>query len=136
MLFAQIQLFPEQASTLAPQVDAVFFYVLSLSAFFSILIAGLVIFFAIRYRRRSPKEIPAAIHGSMFLELTWTLIPLGLVMILFVWGANVYFAIAHPPDDALDSRAQPGTVVPDHARRRGTADYLVASALGRKCRDR
>jgi len=102
MAFAQIQLFPEQASTIAPRVDAVFFYVLSLSAFFSLLIACLVIYFAIRYRRRSPKEIGAQIHGSMVLELFWTLIPLGLVMILFAWGANVYFAIARPPDDALD----------------------------------
>lgn len=102
MAFAQIQLFPEQASTLAPQVDAVFFYALALSAFFSLLIACLVILFAIRFRRRSPKEIPAAIHGSMLLELGWTLIPLGLVLVLFAWGANVYFAIARPPDDALD----------------------------------
>src|SRR5262245_41263661 len=102
MGIAQIQLFPEQASTLAPQVDAVFLYIFGVSAFFSLLIAGLVIFFAIRYRRRSPKEIPAAIHGSMWLEVAWTLIPLGLVMILFFWGAHVYFAIARPPDDALD----------------------------------
>jgi cytochrome c oxidase subunit 2 len=102
MTFAQIQLFPEQASTLAPQVDAVFFYILGVSAFFSVLIAFLVIFFAIRYRRRSPREVPAAVHGSMWLEAAWTLIPLGLVMILFVWGANVYFALARPPDDALD----------------------------------
>lgn len=102
MAFAQIQLFPEQASTLAPRVDAVLFYVLGMSAFFSLLIACLVIYFAIRYRRRSPNQIGAVIHGSMMLELFWTLIPLGLMMVLFVWGANVYFAIARPPDDALD----------------------------------
>ncbi len=102
MIFAQIQLFPEQASTISSRVDAVFFYALAFSAFFSVLIAGLVIYFAIRYRRRSPHEIPAAIDGSTWLEVFWTLTPLVLVLIMFAWGANVFFAMARPPDDALE----------------------------------
>jgi cytochrome c oxidase subunit II len=102
MITAQIQLFPEQASTIAPRVDAVLFYVLGLSIFFSILIASLVIYFAVRYRRRSPNEVPAAIHGSTSLEIFWTVTPLILVLILFAWGANVFFALARPPDDALE----------------------------------
>ncbi len=102
MTFAQIQLFPEQASTIAPRVDAVLFYVLGLSIFFTVLIAGLVIYFAIRYRRRSPNEVPPRVHGAMWLEIGWTVIPFILVMILFGWGANVFFALARPPDDALE----------------------------------
>ena len=102
MLYAQIQLFPEQASTISSRVDAVFFYACGLSIFFSLLIAGLLIFFAIRYRRRSPHEIPAAIHGSNWLEVFWTLTPLALILVLFFWGADIFFAEARPPDDALE----------------------------------
>jgi cytochrome c oxidase subunit 2 len=40
-------------------------------------------------------------HGDLRLELLWTLIPLGLVMIMFVWGARLYITLAYPPADAL-----------------------------------
>ena len=78
------------------------FYVLGLSIFFTVLIAGLVIYFAIRYRRRSANEVPPRLHGAMWLEIGWTVIPFLLVMILFGWGANVFFALARAPDDALE----------------------------------
>ena len=52
LLFAQVQLFPEQASTIAPKVDAVFFFLVAVSGFFTVLIAVLVLYFGIKYRRR------------------------------------------------------------------------------------
>ena len=55
--------FPQQASVQAGQVDAIFFFMVAVTAFFSLLIAGLIIFFAIRYRRRRDEEIGVAIHG-------------------------------------------------------------------------
>jgi len=93
--------FPDQASTVAGDVDALYFFLVAISAFFSILIAALVALFAIRYRRRSESERPAAIHGSLPLELTWTLIPLGIVLVIFVWSAEVYFKIHRVPKDAM-----------------------------------
>ena len=45
-------LFPEQASTFAPRVDELYFFLVALTVFFSLLIAGLLAVFAIRYRRR------------------------------------------------------------------------------------
>jgi len=100
-MFSNLPIFPEQASTVASQVDSLYFFLLAMAAFFSVLIAGLLLIFAIRYRRRSDTERPPVIHGSLVLELTWTLIPFGLTMILFVWGARVYVTLARPPDDAL-----------------------------------
>ena len=47
-------LFPEAASTMAGRVDALYFFLLAVSIFFSLLIAGLIVFYAIRYRRRDP----------------------------------------------------------------------------------
>jgi cytochrome c oxidase subunit II len=95
-------LFPEAASTLATRVDALLFYLLAIAIFFSLLIAGLIVYYAVRFKRRSAEEVGARIHGGMALELTWTFIPLVIVMTIFVWGASVYFAMARPPDETLN----------------------------------
>jgi cytochrome c oxidase subunit II len=93
-------LFPERASTMAGRVDALYFFLVGLAVFFSLLIAGLILFYAVRYRRRSPDEIGANIHGSLLLEIGWSGIPLLITMVIFVWGASVFFAMARPPDEA------------------------------------
>src|SRR5207302_6918492 len=54
-------LFPERASTMATRVDALYFFLLALAAFFSLLIAGLIVYFAVKYRRRSPESVGAHI---------------------------------------------------------------------------
>lgn len=95
-------LFPEQASTVATHVDALYLFLVAVTVFFSLLIAGLIVYFAVKFRRRSSQEIGAPIHGNIPLELIWTVVPLGLTMVMFVWGASVYFRIARPPDEALD----------------------------------
>jgi cytochrome c oxidase subunit 2 len=97
-----LPLFPEQASTFAGSVDALYLFLVGMSAFFSILIATLVITFAVKYRRRSQDERPQAILGSLALELTWTLIPLGIVLVIFLWAAEVFFTIARVPPNAME----------------------------------
>jgi cytochrome c oxidase subunit 2 len=95
-------LFPDAASTLAPRVDALYFFLVGLASFFSLLIAGLIVYYAIRFRRRAPDAVGARIAGGLVLELTWTVIPLVVVLVIFVWSASVFVAIARPPGDALD----------------------------------
>src|SRR5437588_12584441 len=90
-------LFPEGASTIATRVDALYFFLLLVATFFSLLIAGLIVYYAVKYRRRSPGSIGATVHGGMLLEITWTIVPLLITMVIFVWGASVYFAMASPP---------------------------------------
>ncbi len=87
---------------MAGRVDALYFFLLALSVFFSILIAGLIVYFAIKYRRRSPDSVGTNIHGGLLLELTWTVIPLLITMVIFVWGANVFFAMSAPPEETLN----------------------------------
>jgi cytochrome c oxidase subunit 2 len=98
----RIPLFPDQASTVAARVDHLYFFLVAVSSFFAILVTVLVVFFAIRYRRRHPDEVGEPIHGSLALELVWTGIPFILAMVMFLWGASVYFAIARTPDETLD----------------------------------
>src|SRR5215471_18615848 len=101
-MWTGIPLFPETASTMASRVDALYLFLLGVAGFFSLLIAGLIVFYAVRYRRQSPRSVGATIHGSMTLELTWTIVPFLITMVIFIWGASVFFAMARPPDDTLD----------------------------------
>jgi cytochrome c oxidase subunit 2 len=94
-------LFPDAVSTMAPRVDALYFFLVGLTAFFSLLIGGLIVYYAIRFRRRAPDAIGARIEGGMVLEITWTIVPLFIVLTIFVWGASVFFAMSRPPADAL-----------------------------------
>lgn len=95
-------LFPAQASTIAGRVDNLYFFMLAVTVFFSVLVAALVVFLALKYRRRQAGDVGANIHGSTALEVIWTAIPLVIAMVMFVWGTSVYFAMAKPPADAMD----------------------------------
>ena len=95
-------LFPEQASTFAGNVDALYLFLIAVTAFFSLLIGTLVVVFALKFRRRSPDEVATEVHESGLLELVWTLIPFGLVLVMFFWGAKVYFQITRPPANAIE----------------------------------
>jgi cytochrome c oxidase subunit 2 len=102
-LQAWVPFAPEQASTVAGEVDALYLYLILLTLFFSTLITALIIFFAIKYRRRSPTELPRPNAGSLKLELMWTIIPLLISMTIFVWGASLYFKLYRPlNDDAIE----------------------------------
>ena len=101
-MWSNLPLFPAQASSVAARVDALFLFLVLVSTFFATLIFVLVLYFAIRYRRRSETEQPTSIHGDLRLELLWTLIPLGLVMIMFFWGARLFVTLSYPPANALE----------------------------------
>jgi len=92
---------PERASSIAGEVDALFLFILGVTALFAAGVWIALLYFAIRYRRRSNDDRPAEIHGSLALELTWTLIPLAIMAVMFVWGAKVFFHMNRPPDDAM-----------------------------------
>jgi cytochrome c oxidase subunit 2 len=87
---------------MASRVDALYGFLVGIAAFFSLLIAGLIVTYAVRYRRRTPDQIGANIHGGLLLEIVWTAIPLGIVMVIFVWGASVFVAMASPPQETLN----------------------------------
>jgi len=95
-------LFPEQASTMAGRVDALFYFLLAVSVFFASLICILIVTFAVKYRRRSEDERPPLIEGDLRLEVFWTVVPLGLTMIMFFWGAKLFFTTNYPPRDSLE----------------------------------
>jgi cytochrome c oxidase subunit 2 len=97
-----IPLFPERASTFAGEVDALYFFLVGLSVVMSVLIATLVVGFAIAFHRRHDDEVGAEVHGGLMLELAWTFVPFVIAMVIFFWGAKVYFVMASPPRETLN----------------------------------
>jgi cytochrome c oxidase subunit 2 len=94
-------LFPREASTIAPYADALYFFLLLITIVGLTLVGALVFGFSIRYRKdRSP--VATQVEGSTLLEATWTIIPLALFLICFVWGALLYFRIYNPPTNAMN----------------------------------
>jgi cytochrome c oxidase subunit II len=94
-------LFPPEASKLAPQMDALLFFEILVSLVGLTIVILLVTTFCILYRKeRHP--VAVQIEGSTILEATWTIIPLGLFLVMFVWGALVYFRVYTPPANAMN----------------------------------
>jgi cytochrome c oxidase subunit 2 len=94
-------LFPREASTIAPYADALYFFLLFITVIGLTLVGTLVFGFAIRYRKEK-HPVATQVEGSTLLEATWTIIPLALFLICFVWGALLYFRIYNPPTNAMN----------------------------------
>ncbi len=65
-------------------------------------IAVTLIYWTIRYHRKSENELPPQIEGNIKIETAWTVIPFFIFMGIFGWGAKLYFNIEQPPDNALE----------------------------------
>ncbi|HEY5212495.1 MAG TPA: cytochrome c oxidase subunit II [Acidobacteriaceae bacterium] len=94
-------LFPAEASGISPYVDALYFFLLLMTVFGTTLVAVLLLVFSIRYRREK-NPVATQIEGSTLLEATWTIIPLAIFLVTFVWGALLYFRIYDPPTNAMN----------------------------------
>jgi len=97
------RLLPEQASTHAPRVDLLYYFLLGMAVFFTVLIASLIIYFSIKYRRGNTQVDRATSHVESFrTELAWMVIPLILCVIVFTWGAALFFSGYRPPAGAME----------------------------------
>ena len=94
------KLWPDQASTFAPKVDALYIFLLLVTAFFTALIFALIVYLGLKYRRK-PGRKPQEVHTSHALELTWSAIPFLITLVMFAWGAGLYVHMSRPPDDAM-----------------------------------
>jgi cytochrome c oxidase subunit 2 len=97
-----IPLFPEQASTFAWQVDYLYFYLLAISAFFTVGIVLAIIYFVIVYKEKEAFATPKEIHGSVTLEAVWSFIPFVISMTVFLGGAIIYYNQYRPPAEAME----------------------------------
>jgi cytochrome c oxidase subunit 2 len=100
-MFENLPLWPVRASSGAGNVDALYIFLLALSAFMCAAIFTMILMFATKYRRRRGVEAEQ-IEGSSALEITWSIIPLGIFMVIFLWGAVIYFHERTPPRGASE----------------------------------
>lgn len=99
-MFAEIIWFPDQGSTTARQVDHLLIALVTVTGLVGLLVAVLLIYFAVRYRRRPNAPPPPAVPGNTALEVAWSITPLAIFIGFFIWGAKVYFDAYRAPDDA------------------------------------
>ncbi len=95
-------LFPDQASTNASRVDALFFFELGIILFFTTLICLLIVVFGIRYRKGTKVNRAGAPVSSHWLESLWIVIPLGLSVVMYVWSVEIFYELFEPPADAAE----------------------------------
>ena len=95
-------LLPDRASSIAGEVDAIYYFLVLISLFFGgIIVIGLV-YSAIRYRKGSKSSREGAVHEHIGLELAWSIIPLVISMVIFVWSSKVFINMRVAPKDAME----------------------------------
>jgi cytochrome c oxidase subunit 2 len=99
-MFSEIIWFPHQATTTAHSVDQFLLYLFIVCGVVGLLVAVLLIGFAVRFRRRPGDGVPPEMRGSRALEITWSIIPVGFFVSFFVWGAMIYLDAFRAPDDS------------------------------------
>lgn len=97
--------YPAPASEIAESVDTLFYVILWGSIFLFIGIVFFTLFFIFKYRRTQKRqEATGQLTHSLPLELSWTIIPLMLLLGVFYWGFKDYLYLVIPPADATEIR--------------------------------
>jgi cytochrome c oxidase subunit 2 len=101
-MWSNFPLAPPSASNFAPEYDFIFYTLLALTILFTLIVGIAVTVFTIRYRRGTKVDRSRPIYEDLRLELTWTIIPLILGLIMFFFGARLFIHMKTPPPDAQE----------------------------------
>jgi cytochrome c oxidase subunit 2 len=99
---AAIPIRPTAASSIAEGVDHLYFFLTAITLFFTVLIFSTIFFFMVKFRRRSADEQPADTKTHLALELSWTIIPTLITVVIFVWSSSLYFENSRPPEASTE----------------------------------
>ncbi len=94
--------FPAPGSTVASDVDRLFYFILLISTVLFAIVLGMMVTFVVRYRRRGVAAAEPSAHHNTALEIFWSVIPSGIVAVIFFWGFTAYMNMRQPPDDAYE----------------------------------
>lgn len=95
-------LIPDRASTVAPQIDALYYFLVLISLFFSMVIVIGLVYSAVRYRKGSKASRAGAKNEHLGLELAWSIIPLCIAIGIFVWASTLFLNMHVAPRDAME----------------------------------
>lgn len=93
---------PDASSTLAGEVDALFWFVFWVSTIIFAAVVLTKIWFVFKHKRKSQSEVPQPVHESKLLEAVWIVLPTILVLIVFTWGFQVYVKLYQAPPDSYE----------------------------------
>lgn len=100
---------PLDASVTTRSVDWVYYFLYWVAVFFTVLIVAAMVYFVFKYKAKKPRsanESPEkSPDHSTVLEVTWSVVPLFILIALFVWGFKGYVDLRTPPKDSLEIRA-------------------------------
>ncbi len=96
---------PPANSTIAGEVDALFYFIFYTAIVLFVLVMAFTTYFIIKYRRKGKRELTSGVAHNTKLEILWTVIPAILVIIVFVWGFKTYLRMNIAPADALEIKA-------------------------------
>src|SRR5690606_1221668 len=95
-------LLPPQKSTIASDVDMLFNFINLVSAIILLGIVVAIIYFIIKYKRKSDNDVTSLVDHSTSLEITWSAIPIVLIIIVFIWGFRDFMKMRIAPGDAYE----------------------------------
>ena len=98
----ELPLMPQQASTIAEKVDALYLFLWGLTAFFTLLIFVLILVFAVKYKRGKVADRSNAPDTDHKLEAVWIVVPLAISLVIFGWATSIFFEQVRPPADAVE----------------------------------
>jgi len=93
---------PPSQSTIAPDVDALFYFILYVALGFLVIVVGGMTVFIVRYRRRGEDRLTSGVAHNTKLEIAWALVPAVLAIIVFAWSLRLYLTMHVAPKDALE----------------------------------
>lgn len=93
---------PEQGTHIAKQVDNLYGFLITVSFISCAILIGGMIYFVLKYKRKTPNDKTAYITHDTRLEVLWSVIPLIIFLVVFAWGWKIYHEMREMPKNALE----------------------------------
>ena len=101
LAFGQSSYLPIQASEVSKSVDSLYNFLTYTSLIVFVILMGAVLFFVLKYSRRTEDQKTAYITENYTLEFIWSFVPLVIFLVVFYWGWVVYKGTRYFPEDAI-----------------------------------
>jgi cytochrome c oxidase subunit 2 len=96
---------PAVVNEIGRQVNGLYLFLLIVSGISCAILIGGMVYFALKYRRRTNNDKTAYITHNTFLEFLWSFIPLVIFLFVFGWGYVIFHTERSMPENALEVHA-------------------------------
>ncbi len=93
---------PEQGTAIAKQIDNLYGFLVVVSFISCAILIGGMLYFAVKYKRKSQSDKTPYITHDTRLEVLWSVLPLIIFLLVFAWGWIIYHDMRTMPKNALE----------------------------------